>query len=90
MLTLPEGIQNEVAECTVPQPIIRNVLKLKDESAQCEMLDAYKDGGTRKCKTFIHGLILLSDKSYMRRSTVNFSWATPDGYKRNPSDVDEN
>lgn len=48
LLTLPEDIQNEVAEGVIPPTVIREVVKIKDEAQQREMLDAYKNGGTRE------------------------------------------
>ncbi len=48
LLTLPEEVQNDVAQGIIPPTVIREVLKLKDEEAQRELIQSYKEGGTRE------------------------------------------
>ncbi|QDV81271.1 ParB/RepB/Spo0J family partition protein [Planctomycetes bacterium TBK1r] len=46
LLTLPEDIQGDVAEGSIPPSVIREVLKLKTEEAQRQMITTYKEGGS--------------------------------------------
>jgi len=46
---------------------------LRDDFLDCSQLEF-----AAECSTCVHRSVLLSEKSDMRRSTVNFSWAIPE------------
>lgn len=48
LLTLPEDVQADVASGVLPPSVVTEILKVKDEEGRRDLIESYKNGGTRE------------------------------------------